>query len=499
MVAAGCKNYEDTLIAVHKSHIAQKLPINYFLIDSWWCKCSRSLCVFFRSSKTRLHRWSIEPKPSVSMEMSGGVILPAGLDGTPKRYVVAGHGGSHYPPGRRMVLFQSYDFEAWDSSTVSGFNRVPRAPKVPTGNPDYLYGNAGEQCHLGAGLKARAGVVLGMYGQWHGHPSNDRRLLTMDLGFVVSNDGLHFREPVPDFRMVPCAEDESTLAEEPWTEQHKLVPNVVDFPANVQGNGMENVGDKTLFWYGTWPEVDADGVRCASWDRDRLGYLSPWKGTSGSVTSCPIKPSAAGKVQVSLNLEGTSADATATVTILTEKFAPVPGYTDECSIVTDGLHQTVMWKSEAAAPGAVEVSSAEGESVWATPLVTLPDDAAAGRLRVRVTIGGKLGAGVKLYAIYVADPAEGPSCTSQVPDLYVPPPNADALLAAAEAGVAPDAALAGFEEVVTEDEEQRAGTPDAQPADGNFVAKLVELKELFESEFLTAEEFAAAKAALIPK
>jgi len=137
--------------------------------------------------------WSIEPKPSVSMEMSGGVILPAGLDGTPKRYVVAGHGGSHYPPGRRMVLFQSYDFEAWDSSTVSGFNRVPRAPKVPTGNPDYLYGNAGEQCHLGAGLKARAGVVLGMYGQWHGHPSNDRRLLTMDLGFVVRP--LHCTDP----------------------------------------------------------------------------------------------------------------------------------------------------------------------------------------------------------------------------------------------------------------------------------------------------------------
>ena len=51
MVAAGCKNYEDTLIAVHKSHIAQKLPINYFLIDSWWCKCSRSLSVFVRSLK----------------------------------------------------------------------------------------------------------------------------------------------------------------------------------------------------------------------------------------------------------------------------------------------------------------------------------------------------------------------------------------------------------------------------------------------------------------
>jgi hypothetical protein len=178
--------------------------------------------------------WDIKPMPSVSMEMSGGVILPAGTDGTPKRYVVAGHGGSHFPPGRRMVLFQSYDFENWDSSTVSGFNRVPQAPKVPVGNPDYLYGNAGEQCHLGAGLRRRSGIVLGMYGQWHGHPSNDRRLLTMDLGFVISNCGLHFREPIPDFRMVPCAEDESTLAEEPWTSQKKLVPNVVDFPANVQ-------------------------------------------------------------------------------------------------------------------------------------------------------------------------------------------------------------------------------------------------------------------------
>ena len=28
----------------------------------------------------------------------------------------------------------------------------------------------------------------------------------------VSNDGLHFREPVPDFRMVPCAEDEAYSA-----------------------------------------------------------------------------------------------------------------------------------------------------------------------------------------------------------------------------------------------------------------------------------------------
>ena len=32
----GCRNYEDTLIAVHESHKRANLPIKYFLIDSWW-------------------------------------------------------------------------------------------------------------------------------------------------------------------------------------------------------------------------------------------------------------------------------------------------------------------------------------------------------------------------------------------------------------------------------------------------------------------------------
>ena len=32
----GCKNYEDTLIEVHRSHQRQGLPISYFLVDSWW-------------------------------------------------------------------------------------------------------------------------------------------------------------------------------------------------------------------------------------------------------------------------------------------------------------------------------------------------------------------------------------------------------------------------------------------------------------------------------
>ena len=32
----GCRNYEDTLIAVHRSNLKNDLPVSYFLVDSWW-------------------------------------------------------------------------------------------------------------------------------------------------------------------------------------------------------------------------------------------------------------------------------------------------------------------------------------------------------------------------------------------------------------------------------------------------------------------------------
>jgi hypothetical protein len=37
--------------------------------------------------------------------------------------------------------------------------------------------------------------------------------------------------------------------------------------------------------YGTWPEVDADGVRCAKWPRDRLGYLDT-NNVNGKTATC---------------------------------------------------------------------------------------------------------------------------------------------------------------------------------------------------------------------
>eukprot|EP01052_Picozoa_sp_SAG31_P050485 SAG31_NODE_11541_length_1019_cov_1.109783_1_plen_116_part_00 len=95
---------------------------------------------------------------------------------------------------------------------------------------------------------------------------------------------------------------------------------------------MENVGENTLFWYGTWPEVDADGVRCAKWARDRLGYLATdplLNQQTPYVVSCPIAPGKPGtSLKVSLNVDGVDAEANISVELLTEQFAKIPGLLD---------------------------------------------------------------------------------------------------------------------------------------------------------------------------
>jgi hypothetical protein len=100
-----------------------------------------------------------------------------------------------------MVTYMSYDFEHWTDATALSFERKGGDIPLP------FRGIAGEQVHVGASLWNRGNVILGFYGMWHGHPSDDRRMVTMDLGLVVSHDALHFKEPVPDFRIIAANEE----------------------------------------------------------------------------------------------------------------------------------------------------------------------------------------------------------------------------------------------------------------------------------------------------
>lgn len=71
----------------------------------------------------------------------------------------------------------------------------------------------GEQQHEGISVWNRGNVLLGVTGQWHGDASWQN--VTIDLGFLVSNDGLHFREPANEWTFIPRGQDgtpEATVA-----------------------------------------------------------------------------------------------------------------------------------------------------------------------------------------------------------------------------------------------------------------------------------------------
>jgi len=283
-------------------------------------------------------------------------------------YYLSGQGAYHAGPARQLVTHISYDFENWSESFCVGLRR---------GDPlscDYER-SRGKQVHLGAALWNRGNVILGFYGQWNGHPSNDRRLVAMDLGLAVSNDGLHYREPIPDFPIVSAAEDG-------WRELpygHALVK----YPALIQGQGFENVGRETLFWYAPWPEQASDGVRVARWERDRLGHFQALPSRNGRsqtshLVSAPIdlerKP-----VSVFLNVGGINEYSRATVEVLDEQFAPLPGYSkaDCLGPESPGLSQQVKWRTrEMIVPG-------------------------LGPVRVRINLEGIRREDVKLYAVYI--------------------------------------------------------------------------------------------------
>jgi hypothetical protein len=290
-------------------------------------------------------------------------------------FYLNGQGGRHWRPGgtgalaemRVMATHASFDFETWTEASAMGFRRDPLPPRpvTRTGSVD------GEQVHLGAGLWNRGNVIVGFYGQWHGHPSNDRAWVGMDLGLVVSHDALHFSEPIPDFRIVEAKENVQT---------HKNP--LQGMPALAQGQGFANVGDETLYWYSLWP-LPEGGVRMARWKRDRLGFLQPFVSERGKphVISAPIE-TGGGPIVLSANVSGLSENAHLVATLLDEKFRPLPGYAaaDFAPLTADGFRQRLTWggNTRVLAPG---------------------------RIRVRLDFTGLRAEDVKLYAVY-AEPAK---------------------------------------------------------------------------------------------
>lgn len=295
----------------------------------------------------------------------GHQIEPSGFIKRDGIYLINGHSNAirHPIPGahkRTMQTFASYDFENWTTASHMSFRRDNLPPRPPTD----FEGHRGPQVHLGAGLWDRGNVVLGFYGMYD-NPTNDRRTVVCDIGLIVSNNGINFREPVPDFKIVPSLE-------EPDRAEPRLT----------QGQAFLNIGDRTFHYYGIWTEVNRDGptgVRVASWIRDRLGFYTPNGGVTDPHFISAVLPARPGS-RVFVNAAGLGAEGTLQVEILDERMRPIPGYTaEDCDAFAEssGLRLPVRWLGR---------DSLEG--------VNEP-------FRIRVNFTGRDAKDLRLFAVYV--------------------------------------------------------------------------------------------------
>lgn len=274
---------------------------------------------------------------------------------------------------REMMTYASYDFEKWTLAAVPSFRRDPIPPKPIM---DFEW-HRGEQVHEGAMVWNRGNVIIGFYGMYH-NESNDRVYATQDIGLVISHDAMHFREPVPDFKIVRCFE-EYPVGHPGWGAGSKLV----------QGS-FANIGERTVHYYSTWEYPARGMVRVATWPRDRLGFFSAvsapiFQGqgyrdvaVQPHVISCPISLNKDG-LGVYVNADRLHEHSRLRVELLDEAFYPLPGYSgDNCiPIAEPGLRQRVSWK--------------QGDRVTGID----------GQVRVRVDWEGLRPEDAQLFAVYV--------------------------------------------------------------------------------------------------
>ena len=295
--------------------------------------------------------WKESPNNPI---LKHNAIEPGGLMKFNGWYYLNGQGGN-VGTKRALVTYLSRDFDHWTDAVALGFRR-DIAPFTQIPGP-----HAGEQIHMGASLWNRGNVILGVYGQWHGE-TNDRHYLTMDLGLVVSSDGLQFVEPEPSFKLISAAE---------VLMDNSFPIGTVPAPCLQQGQGFENTEEETLIWYAPWRGTY---VCVARWPRDRLGYfevvrdprpklLMPedthtlfWREHIGDVVppktdphfiSCPIRLGGRGAT-VSVNADGLSDLARLRVSVLDDCFEPLPEYSGEQCVALNqsGLRQPVAWRQK---------------------------------------------------------------------------------------------------------------------------------------------------------
>ena len=222
--------------------------------------------------------------------------------------------------GRDMLAYRSPDFVTWSKAKARAFARPGQLANPPI---------KGQQMHMGAGLWNRGNVMVGLHGMWQdaaeAPPKGEswNYGVRVDLGLLVSSDGVHFREPVPGFTIIPRGKTGE------W-----------DDIAILQGHAFVNEGDKTMLWYSHWDtgsKLKNMEIGLATLRRDGFGHLSRKvpENDGHFVTSTFTAE------KISLNVDGITPEAPLKAQLLDHLDRPVPGF--EAQITENGLHQEIHW------------------------------------------------------------------------------------------------------------------------------------------------------------
>lgn len=305
--------------------------------------------------------------PAIHFEPAGGLYQWRGL------YYASGQNAMNATlpyQGRVTRLYRSADFVNWSHTSALSFVRDTQLNWLGPGRS-----LEGEQCHEGFSVWNRSNVLLGVYGRWHG--AKEWKDITVDLGLLISNDGVSFREPKREWTFLKRGEDGQ------WDQGGLL-----------QGQGFENIGERTFLYYGAWdPRVKAarrGGVGIATLPRDRLGDLVvelAGKGPGDYQTPTIVSEFVTAAVEVTprsaprfyLNAAGLGPKAALKIELLGEREIPLPQYSgDHAAIVTQSGFQTpILWGGK-------------------SDLADLPP-----KVHLKVTFQGEKNTDIRFSAIYV--------------------------------------------------------------------------------------------------
>jgi len=250
---------------------------------------------------------------------------------------------------RQGKTLLSTNFDTWIPGDAEGFHIVE-----PVNPADRGHLKSYDQVHLGVGGASFGNVVIGLYGMWHNQAGNNRDQerwgwfgygkISCDLGLVISNDGMHFREP--DKGRVYISRLDAPATPVPGHDYPTILTQ--------SGNGILNVGDETRIYFGRWMNAEygkgySGEVGLATLPRDRWGALGLYPEDAktyqkrGSVWSAPVRIPASG-CELFLNADNCG---NMTVEISDTKFQLLPDYSGARagkSGQSGGIDCAVSWR-----------------------------------------------------------------------------------------------------------------------------------------------------------